>query len=48
MWLVLAFLSAALLGFYDSFKKKFDVKRKSVIFANKLCFMTHAAYKRMK
>lgn len=22
MWLVLAFLSAALLGFYDSFKKK--------------------------
>ena len=22
MWLILAFLSAALLGFYDSFKKK--------------------------
>ena len=30
MWLVLAFLSAALLGFYDSFKKK-SLKENAVI-----------------
>ena len=34
--------------FLKNSNKKFDVKRKSVIFANKLCVMTHAAYKRMK
>ena len=32
MWLVLAFLSAALLGFYDAFKKKLVFGKRCIVF----------------